>query len=283
MNSHEKSQSAVIPMAQSLTGDAVADAAPTPAPLLGAGGRTISEAIVTRLVATFDGACILGTGFAAMHWRSAAIDWHLEALVVLLGLAARIVPLPVSELGLVIAVLFGCAAVVVTGQLARELSPDSAAPARWLAATAAGLVYWSFGGLETSMAAFIYGAYAVVLARAVVSPLTLALTTVAAIFSLARRCSSSATQPLPRAMPYSAERLSPSTSTVAGALAAVVFLAGAAFALGLALAALALAAAFFVLALLAGVLLTGVSSLRRLYPVRKARATAGPGFRRGGL
>jgi len=85
MNSREKSQSAAIPMAQSFPGDAVADAATTPAPLLGAGGRTISEAIVTRLVATFDGACILGTGFAAMHWRSAAIDWHLEALVVLLG------------------------------------------------------------------------------------------------------------------------------------------------------------------------------------------------------
>ena len=67
MNSHEKSQSAAIPMAQSLPGDAVADAASSSAPLLGAGGRTISEAIVTRLVATFDGACILGTGFAAMH------------------------------------------------------------------------------------------------------------------------------------------------------------------------------------------------------------------------
>lgn len=85
MNPRDKSQSAAIPMAQSLPGDAVADAASSSAPLLGAGGRTISEAIVTRLVATFDGACILGTGFAAMHWRSAAIDWHLEALVVLLG------------------------------------------------------------------------------------------------------------------------------------------------------------------------------------------------------
>lgn len=105
------------------------------------------------------------------------------AQVVLLGLAARIVPLPVSELGLVIAVLFGCAAVVMTGRLARELSPDSAVPARWLAATAAGLVYWSFGGLETSMAAFIYGAYAVVLARAVVSPLTPAMAVAVTVLS----------------------------------------------------------------------------------------------------
>ena len=56
MNSRDKSQSATLPMAQSLPGDAVAGTANASAPLLGAGGRTISEAIVTRLVATFDGA-----------------------------------------------------------------------------------------------------------------------------------------------------------------------------------------------------------------------------------
>src|SRR6185369_1797496 len=49
---------------------------------------------------------------------------------------------------------------------------------------------------------------------AVVSPLMLALTTVAAIFSRARRCSRSATQPVPRTSPYSAERLSPTTRIV---------------------------------------------------------------------
>src|SRR3990167_1596661 len=48
----------------------------------------------------------------------------------------------------------------------------------------------------------------------VVSPLMLAFTTRALILSRARRCSSSATQPVPRARPYSADRLSPSTSTV---------------------------------------------------------------------
>src|SRR5689334_18325091 len=45
----------------------------------------------------------------------------------------------------------------------------------------------------------------------VVSPLMLALTTLARSFSRARRCSSSETQPLPRARPYSADRLSPTT------------------------------------------------------------------------
>src|SRR5213076_2662361 len=42
----------------------------------------------------------------------------------------------------------------------------------------------------------------------------LALTTCAGIFSSASRFSSSATQPVPRRRPYSAERLSPTTSTV---------------------------------------------------------------------
>ena len=46
---------------------------------------TISEAIVTRVAAAFDGAAILGAGLLAMHWESAAGDWRLEGLVVLLG------------------------------------------------------------------------------------------------------------------------------------------------------------------------------------------------------
>jgi hypothetical protein len=46
----------------------------------------------------------------------------------------------------------------------------------------------------------------------VVSPLMLALITLAAILSRAICFSSSATQPVPRARPYSADRLSPTTS-----------------------------------------------------------------------
>ncbi|OFX04257.1 MAG: undecaprenyl-phosphate glucose phosphotransferase [Alphaproteobacteria bacterium RIFCSPHIGHO2_12_FULL_66_14] len=49
------------------------------------GGTTISEAIVTRLVAAFDGVAILATGAGAMHWDTSSIDWRLEGLVVLLG------------------------------------------------------------------------------------------------------------------------------------------------------------------------------------------------------
>src|SRR5947207_2218556 len=50
----------------------------------------------------------------------------------------------------------------------------------------------------------------------VVSPLMLALTTAAGIFSSASRLSSSDTQPRPRSSPYSAERLSPTTRIFAG-------------------------------------------------------------------
>src|SRR5436190_10071382 len=57
---------------------------------------------------------------------------------------------------------------------------------------------------------------------AVVSPLMLALMTVASMCSRARRCSRSATQPLPRTSPYSAERLSPTTRIARWASAAHV-------------------------------------------------------------
>jgi Undecaprenyl-phosphate glucose phosphotransferase len=49
------------------------------------GSGTISENIVTRLVAVLDAAAILVAGVAAMHWEAANVDWRLEGLVVLLG------------------------------------------------------------------------------------------------------------------------------------------------------------------------------------------------------
>jgi len=49
------------------------------------GSGTISENIVTRLVAVLDAAAILVAGVAAMHWEAANVDWRLAGLVVLLG------------------------------------------------------------------------------------------------------------------------------------------------------------------------------------------------------
>jgi Undecaprenyl-phosphate glucose phosphotransferase len=47
--------------------------------------RTVSEAIIKRIVAALDLAAILGAGVAAMHWDAAEVDWQLAGLVVLLG------------------------------------------------------------------------------------------------------------------------------------------------------------------------------------------------------
>jgi Undecaprenyl-phosphate glucose phosphotransferase len=49
------------------------------------GSRTISEDIVTRLVAVLDAAAILVAGVAALHWNAMSVDWRLAGLVVLLG------------------------------------------------------------------------------------------------------------------------------------------------------------------------------------------------------
>jgi len=47
--------------------------------------RTISEHIVTRVVAALDAGAILVAGVAAMHWDAMGVDWRLAGLVVLLG------------------------------------------------------------------------------------------------------------------------------------------------------------------------------------------------------
>ena len=43
-------------------------------------GRSVSEAIGSRLVAGFDAIAIFGAGVAAIHWDRSAIDWRLKAL-----------------------------------------------------------------------------------------------------------------------------------------------------------------------------------------------------------
>ena len=48
-------------------------------------GRSVSEAIVSRLVTGFDAIAVFGAGVAAIHWDRSAVDWRLNGLVVLLG------------------------------------------------------------------------------------------------------------------------------------------------------------------------------------------------------
>ena len=47
--------------------------------------RSVSEAIVSRLVTGYDAIAVFGAGVAAIHWDRTAIDWRLNGLVVLLG------------------------------------------------------------------------------------------------------------------------------------------------------------------------------------------------------
>src|SRR5258708_18871761 len=47
--------------------------------------KTVSEPIVSRLVAMLDAAAILGTGILSIEWSISSIDWRLLGLVVLLG------------------------------------------------------------------------------------------------------------------------------------------------------------------------------------------------------
>ena len=47
--------------------------------------RSVSEAIVSRLVTGYDAIAVFGAGVAAIHWDRTAIDWRLNGIVVLLG------------------------------------------------------------------------------------------------------------------------------------------------------------------------------------------------------
>ncbi len=48
-------------------------------------GRTISEAITSRLMTCYDALAMLGAGIAALQWDAGSVDWRLGGVVVLLG------------------------------------------------------------------------------------------------------------------------------------------------------------------------------------------------------
>lgn len=81
MKSAGRPRPTVIPLTPSIE---VRDQTAAPA-IDAARGGTVSEAIVTRLVAVFDGVAIMAAGTGAMYWDKSSIDWRLEGLVVLLG------------------------------------------------------------------------------------------------------------------------------------------------------------------------------------------------------
>jgi hypothetical protein len=68
--------------------------------------------------------------------------------------------LSLGALAVLVSVAFGCLAVWLTQRLAERVQPGLSVAAGWLTATALPLVYWSFGGLETTLAACGYAAVA---------------------------------------------------------------------------------------------------------------------------
>ena len=72
-----------------------------------------------------------------------------------LAAASWITTIDVPRLGYALAIVFGALSTVAAYALGRRLDPAAGAPAAIIVATLGPLVYWSFGGLETSLAAFL--------------------------------------------------------------------------------------------------------------------------------
>ena len=78
------------------------------------------------------------------------------ASVLLLALLEKLTPWSLPTLAVLVSVAAGCLTVWLTQKLAQQVDRDSSLAAGWLTASAVHLVYWSFGGLETTLAAFGY-------------------------------------------------------------------------------------------------------------------------------
>ena len=73
--------------------------------------------------------------------------------VLILAALSVLTRVPLATLGALVSIGFGCLSVWMTMRLARAMAPDLASPCGWLLGTSLGLLYWSFGQLETTLAA----------------------------------------------------------------------------------------------------------------------------------
>ncbi|RZT83848.1 hypothetical protein EV383_0667 [Pseudonocardia sediminis] len=98
---------------------------------------------------------LLATG-AIANYNGDPVEQSSSLLhVLVLALVTVVTSLPVPVVGLVVGVLFGAATTVLAAVLAERMHPGSAVPSSLIVGTGAYLVHWSFGGLETSLAAFV--------------------------------------------------------------------------------------------------------------------------------
>ncbi|TCK27557.1 hypothetical protein [Pseudonocardia endophytica] len=98
---------------------------------------------------------LLATG-AIENYNGDPVEQSSSLLhVLVLAVVTLATSLPVPIVGLLVGVLFGAATTVLAAVLAERLQRGAAAPAALIVGTGAYLVHWSFGGLETSLAAFV--------------------------------------------------------------------------------------------------------------------------------
>lgn len=73
------------------------------------------------------------------------------AHVVLLAILGMVTPISLPTLGPITSILGGVASILLGGKLARRIAPGAVPGVELVIATAATFVYWSFGGLETTL------------------------------------------------------------------------------------------------------------------------------------
>ncbi len=114
--------------------------------LVGAGGHDDSHVTYGSVVA------LLERG--ALNYNGELVEQSSSLLHVLLLAALAVTGIPIPTLGVLSSVVFGVAAVLAVQRLAARVDPALVLPAGVLTATQVYFVYWSFGGLETTIAAF---------------------------------------------------------------------------------------------------------------------------------
>lgn len=123
--------------------------------LVASGGLLFPSSGRDDLYLTLWPAHTLATQGAILNVNGEAVEQSSSLLqVVLLGALDRLVPLPLPTLAWLAGVAAAVGCVLLTARVAARLGPEYRGAA-WLVATATPLVYWSFSGMETSLAALL--------------------------------------------------------------------------------------------------------------------------------
>jgi len=125
-----------------------------PVVLLALGGLLFGSTGRDDAYLTYWPAHTLATTGKMVNYNGQRVEQSSSLLhVVVLAVVSRMSTLSIPAAGWIVGLVSGAATVVVAIQLARRIEPQAALIAGAFTATSAYLVYWSFGGLETPLAA----------------------------------------------------------------------------------------------------------------------------------